>query len=118
MKKVLSLVVLLTLMMSITAQAAGPEARMPSISPSLTFSGTTATCSGTVYADNASDSVSVVVKLWDGSICKGTWTGSGSGSARAKGSVTVTRGKTYKMTIDTTIKGVAQPRQSITRTCP
>ena len=27
-------------------------------------------------------------------------------------------GKTYKLTVNATINGVAQPQQSVTRTCP
>lgn len=116
MKKVLSTVLLLSIMLSVSVQAAGPV-RAPSINHSLSFSGTTATCSASVRAE-PSDSVSVVAKLWSNGICRETWSGKGTGVARTGGTKTVSRGTSYTLTIDATINGVTQPRQSVTKTCP
>ena len=107
-KRVLALSLVLAVMMGIAAQAA--PARAPRLYPSLTFSGTTATCIASVRGDN--------VKLWKGASCLKTWTSSGTGSVSLSKTATVTSGKTYKLTVNATINGVAQPQQSITRTCP
>ena len=115
-KRVLALSLVLAVMMGIAAQAA--PARAPRLYPSLTFSGPTATCIASVRGDNATDSISMTVKLWKGASCLKTWTSSGTGSVSLSKTATVTSGKTYKLTVNATINGVAQPQQSITRTCP
>lgn len=110
----LSLVLLFTL--ALTAQAA--PMRAPGLDKSLSFSGTTATCKATVYGDHGTDTVSLTVKLWQGTTCLETWSASGTGYAKVNKTATVTRGKTYKMTVDFTVNGVAEPQLSITKTCP
>ena len=115
-KRVLALTLVLALVLGFTVQAA--PLRAPRLYPNLTFSGTTATCTESVRADNATDAVSMTVKLWQGASCLKTWTASGTGSASLSKTATVTKGKTYKLTVDAKINGVAQPQQSITRTCP
>lgn len=115
-KRVLALTLVLALGLGFTVQAA--PLRAPRLYPNLTFSGTTATCTASVRADNATDTISMTVKLWQGATCLKTWTASGTGSASLSKTTTVTRGKTYKLTVDATINGVAQPQQSVTRTCP
>jgi len=116
-KKILSLVLVLVFAFSISAYSAGPI-RAPRVTASLSFSGKTATCSGSVYADNRNDTVSVTVTLWSGNVCKGTWTKQGNYSARTSGTKAVTSGVTYTVKVNTTINGVTQPTKSVTRTCP
>lgn len=52
----LTLLLLLALMLPITAQAAP---RYPKVVPSISFSGTTATCKVTVRGDSTSDGISL-----------------------------------------------------------
>ena len=115
-KRVLALTLVLAFVLGLTVQAA--PLRAPRLYMNLTFSGTTATCSASVRADNATDTISMTVKLWQGATCLKTWTASGTGSASLSKTATVTRGKTYKLTVNATINGVAKPQQSVTRTCP
>lgn len=117
MKKVLSLVLLLAIVFSVSAQAAGPE-RIIRMTPSISFSGTTATCSADIRGNTASDTISCVVKLWRGNTCLNTWTASGTGRVTLERTRSVTRGETYKLTVDATVNGVAQPTKSVSRTCP
>lgn len=115
-RRVLALSLVLALVLGITAQAA--QIRAGQLQPTLSFSGTTATCKAVVVADNDADRISITVKLWDGAKIHSQWSTSGRGSINFRQTATVTRGKTYKLTVNATINGVAQPQQSVTRTCP
>lgn len=116
-KQGLALVMVLVMLMGVAAQATGPM-RAPSVKPELSFQGTTALCSALVRGNTTKDKVVATAKLWHGSICLGTWTKSGTSYVLVKGSAPVSKGKTYKLTVDYTINGVKQPQKAITRTCP
>lgn len=114
-KRIVVLSIVLMLLISVTAQAvAAPRAYG---TPSLTFSGTTASCSVKVTGKNANDSISVTMKLWDGSECIHTWTGSGTVLVSLSKTATVTKGHSYTLTVDAVIAGVSQPRTSAYGTC-
>ena len=110
----LTLLLLLALMLPITAQAAP---RSSSAKPSLSFSGTTATCKVTVYGTGTKDSISLTAKLWKGSECIATWTASGTGTLKVSKTKTVEKGSTYKLTADATVNGTKLPTASVTGTC-
>ena len=115
-KRVMVLSLILALILGISAQAV--QIRAVQLQPTLSFSGTKATCKTVVVADNDADRISITVRLWDGAKIHSQWSTSGRGSINFRQTATVTRGKTYKLTVNATINGVAQPQQSITRTCP
>lgn len=115
-KKAIALGLVLVFVLGVTVQAA--PMRVPRLSPSLTFSGTIAICKATVRADNASDSILVTAKLWNGTTCLRTWTESGKLLVQLEREAPVNKGKTYKLTVDATINGVKQPTQSVSKTCP
>ena len=115
-KRVMALTLVLVMLLGVTAQAAGP-AKKPVASPSITFSGTTATCSVMVRGDKSTDKVVMTAKLWNGSTCLKTWTASGTQRANLNKTATVSKGKTYQLTVDYTINGVKQPQKSTTKTC-
>lgn len=114
-KKVLALTLVLVFALGITAQAA--SARAATVTPALTFNGTTATCTVLVTGGAASDSISVTAKLYQGSTCVKTWTASGTRNVKLSKTATVEKGKTYKLTADATIGGVKQATRSVTGTC-
>jgi len=116
MKRVIPMILALVMLLSVAAQAAGPE-KIPSARPSLTFSGTTATCSARVRADNSADAISVTMKLWKGNSCLQTWNANGTGRVTVSKTATVTKGSAYKLTVDYTINGVKQTQKSVTNTC-
>lgn len=116
-KQLLALTLVFVMLLGVATQAAGPM-RAPSVKPELSFDGTTAVCSALVRGNTPKDKVVATAKLWHGSICLGTWTKSGTSYVLVKGSAPVSKGKTYKLTVDYTINGVKQPQKSITRTCP
>lgn len=110
----LTLLLLLALMLPITAQAAP---RSSSAKPSLSFSGTTATCKVTVYGTGTKDSISLTAKLWKGSECIATWAASGTGRLDFSKTKTVEKGGTYKLTADATVNGAKLSTASATGTC-
>lgn len=115
-KKTIALALALALVLGITAQAAQPWAVVGK--PSLSFSGTTAYCSGSARADNTNDTVVVIAQLYHGGEVLGTWKSTGKGYAKASGTAKVTSGKSYTLTVDVMINGVGQPRNMVTSTCP
>ena len=67
-KQLLALSLILVMLLGITAQASGP-AMLPAAQPSLSFSGTTASCRIIVRGDRSSDTLSATAKLWTGKTC-------------------------------------------------
>jgi len=90
------------------------------ISASLSFSGSTADCYGTV-SPSGNDSVSITVTLYKQSGSKwnsiDSWTGSSTGgsTAAAGGTATVSAG-TYKVVVVGNVGGKEYPTKSVTRT--
>lgn len=109
------LAVLIVLSIPMTAFAASP--RSLSIMPALTFDGTTANCSVTIVGDRITDDLSATIKLWRGTTCLATWTTSGEGYIFWDDTATVTRYRTYKLTVDVTINGVTKPQVYAEGTC-
>lgn len=119
-KSVLLLALILILSIPTTAHAAVPDELSPfvlKILPSLTFDGETAKCTVTIIGDNMSDTISVTLKLWQGSTCLATWSSSGTGYMQFSKTKNVTEGMQYKMTVDVTINGIAKPTYSIWGKC-
>lgn len=108
------MLLLLALALPITAQAAP---RSSSAKPSLSFSGTTATCKVYVRGNGGTDSISLTAKLWKGSECIATWTASGTGRLDFSKTKTVEKGSTYKLTADATVNGTKLSTASATGTC-
>lgn len=116
MKKTIALVTVVILLISalpLSAFAVTPRA--PSIYPTLTFNGTTATCGLIVTAEDT-DRITATVKLCRGSSVVATWTPSAVGSMAFYDYATVSRNATYTLTAQVYINGVAQAPASTTRT--
>lgn len=116
-RQLLAVSLVLVMLLGIAAQASGPM-KAPIAKPTLAFNGTTATCTAYVRGNSATDTVAATVKLWTGSTCLRTWTARAKTSVKIEETATVSRGKTYKLTVDYTVNGVKQPQKSVTRTCP
>ena len=78
---------------------------------------TTANCRVSVSADRSTDQISAVIQLWNGSTRIARWTDSGTGYLLFSNSATVSKGKTYELTVDVKINGVSKPQVSIEGTC-
>lgn len=107
-----AIILILAMPLSVAAQP-----RTIVIRPTLSFSGTTANCKGTVVGNNTSDHIEVLLKLMHGPYCVGTWYDSGYGFVIVQGSTTVIQGDAYELVIEATINNVKQPSASITDIC-
>lgn len=116
-KKIISLSLVLVFLLCIAAQASGPQ-KAPTAKPELSFENTTATCAATIRGDRPQDKIVATARLWAGSTCLKTWNRSGINFLFIKEKATITRGKTYTLTVDYTVNGIKQPQRSVTKTCP
>lgn len=91
--------------------------RVAVTTPSLTFSGITATCIANVVADDASDHIEVNMKLMWSDTCVASWTAHGDCFVTITKTVPVTYGRTYTLVVNTWINGIQQTTQSVTNTC-
>ena len=71
-----------------------------------------------IAAEQMTDDIDAVIKLWEGSRCIETWKRSSVGDLAFSGEASVTRGKTNKLKDDVNLEGKALPELSIERTCP
>ena len=116
MKKRLFLILtVLACVLATTAYAT--QERAADVLPSLSFSGTRATCYVSVMGDYDTDEIEVDVELWQGSTRVASWSDSGDGYVDSVRTVTVTKGKAYTLKAYATINGVDLPMAYITRTC-
>ena len=113
-KRILPILFVFLMVFSSTAYAASP--RVAPIVPGISFSGTTATCTVYIYAEQMTDDIDAVIKLWQGSRCIKTWEESSVGDLAFSGTATVSRGQTYQLTVDVTLAGETLPRFSIEKT--
>ena len=117
MRRAISVLLVLTLLVGIFAvPAMAAEPRATTAVATLDISGTTATCTLSAAADKTSDSVKAIIKLYRGSTCIATWSGSGDGYLFMSKPKTVTKGYTYKMTVSLTINGVSHHVNDIYKT--
>lgn len=117
MKKIAMLLAIVLLVAApLAVQAATPRAI--NISPGLSYTGTTANCSVGVFADNMSQEIEATIKLWHGTTCLETWYASGNGYLSWRDTATVTRGNTYRLSVDVTIDDRVLDQVYIDKTCP
>lgn len=114
-KRILPVMMALLLLLSVSVQAA--ESRAVTGTPSLSFSGTTATCEVMLRSGNSSDKFSATLTLKQGSSKIDSWTASGSGRVSISEQCSVKKGSTYTLTLSYTLNGVSQPAVSVNGTC-
>lgn len=115
MKKIITTLLVITLMAALAAAAYAEPMRAPSASPSLSFSGTTANCKVTVSEFNKQ--ISVTMTLWDGNTCIATWSDNGKSAVSLSGSCAVESGKSYTLKVSGTSGGSPLSVPSVTKTC-
>ena len=109
-KRILAMVSVLILMLTIPAYAV--QSRAPAVLPSLSFSGTKATCEVLVTADNYMDDIYLEIELWRGSVKIEDWTVSGEGFI----DFSVAKGNTYTLKVYAEINNVEITPVSLTKT--
>lgn len=106
-------ILVLIITMSVTVvSAASDDSRMISYHPSLSISGSTASCEA-IYYGQTDDNVKVTLTLKRGNARLNTWTASGQGFICMSESCTVTPGLTYTLVMNVTVNGVPKPSISV-----
>ncbi|MBO7339565.1 MAG: hypothetical protein J6U66_05805 [Lachnospiraceae bacterium] len=119
MKKVLALVIVLSVFAAVSFPVKAAEDRSASVFPGLSFSGTTATCSLRVYASHTTDTILAAVTLKHGSSTVKQWTNlTAYGTMNFSDTAPVSHGETYTMQVTLEINGVSYSVADITKTCP
>ena len=109
----LCLIIALAVAMCVPAYA---TMRAASISPSLSFSGTTANCRVNIM--DAGKNINATMSLWDGDALVDSWSGNGSTLVSITGSCNVVSGRTYTLTVEGTIGNVPFAATPVSRRCP
>lgn len=107
---------LVCILSSQTIQAA--EQRASYRLPSLSFQGTTATCSVVCRGNSKTDELDVTLTLYQGRSYVDSWSDSGKGSVILSKECQVVSGKTYRLEVSCSINGEEKPVESVTATCP
>ncbi len=119
MRKFIAILSAVILVLALSFPSKAANTAYVSAWPGLSFSGTTATCSLTVYAGYSTDSIEATVKLMHGSTTVKQWTNlTANGYLNFSDSANVTHGETYTLQITLKINGVAYTVADTTKTCP
>lgn len=115
MKKVIAIMLAAVIFVSLSITAFAEPLRAQKITPSLSFSGTTANCA--VSISGSVKSIVATMSLWDGSVCIESWPGSGTSLVLISGSCAVESGKTYTLKVSGTIDGISFPATPVSQKC-
>lgn len=91
--------------------------RMIAITPTLSFTDTTANCVVSIYDGSNDAEITAVISLKNGNNCIESWEESAVGYFYFSDTVSVTRGKSYTLSVDATINGKTYPTASTSNTC-
>ncbi len=113
-KGAILLVMALLLTMIVPAYAA--QTRTVRVTPSISFSGSMATCKAEIDAANTADVITATVTLWrDGSYVR-SWNATAMGTLSFTGTAAAVSGSSYRLVVAYSINGETKPSHSITRT--
>lgn len=107
--------VLTTLALPVYASAA--ESRAITIVPAISFDGTTATCNARIVGNTIDEELHATIRLYRGNTLVATWTAEGNGYIFFSKTKTVTKGYTYKLTVDLTVDGEACTQVYVENEC-
>ena len=110
-RRIIALVMLAVLVLAFTAQAAEP--RYSDNRPTLSISGTTATCEVDYKSANTSDTVKITLALWCGDNIVDSWTETGKGRVVMSETCRVVAGNTYDLVMMPVVNGVAKPTVTV-----
>ena len=114
MKRYFCILIAVALVLSISCYAVSTRAVYAY--PTLTFNGTQATCKATIIGQSTTDSIAATMYLYRGSTLIDSWSASGTGVLRMEGFATVSRNKTYTLTVNYSVNGITQDPVTISRT--
>lgn len=113
-KRFLALLLVMSVLFTVPVYAA--SARTVMVAPSIKFDGTQATCAMQITADKTTDQISATMELWQGNTLINSWSGSGTWILSLSRTTTVSKNKTYTLTVNYSVNGVAKNPVSISRT--
>lgn len=113
-KRIVSLVVLLALILAIPAYAASQ--RLVDVLPDVTFANNNATCTVEIYADRSNDQINATMELWQGTRRIDSWNDSDSGYLFMEETACVETNTTYKLVVNYSINGITKNPVTIYRT--
>lgn len=113
-KRVIACMLMLCMLVPVCAMAL--ETRAVFTRPTLSFDGTTAICECTVRG-NSGDEIEVTMSLYQGTTRIASWSDSGTRRVDMEKTKTVTKGKTYTLTVEATVNGKDIPETSVKGTC-
>ena len=117
MKRRLAAAILACLMtVALITSAYAAEARAITVSPILSFSGTTASCKLSVAKPGAA--IEATLELWSGNTLLASWSGTGTSRVIISKTKTVTRGQSYTLKAHGTVGGATLTVAPVTKTCP
>ena len=115
-RKFLAVLLVVLLAFPINAQAVMP--RVISAAPSISYNGTTATCSATIIANSSTDTIQATLTLYHGTSITTRWTASGQGYLHTSRDVVVIRGWTYRLEVEYTVNGKQMTTAMVEKECP
>ena len=102
-------------MLFVTSTQALAAEKAVTVTPKLTFSGTTATCKVSVCQPGKT--ISATLELWHGSTCIASWSDTDTSHLVISKTKTVVSGQTYTLKVSGTIGGVPFTGTNVTGTC-
>ena len=113
LKRILLTIVLVSILASSSVMSAA--VRAISVTPTLTFTGTTAYCS--VRINEIGKQIEATLELWHGTILVDSWSGSATSYWVIARNHSVISGQTYTLKVSGTIDGIPFTGNSVTKTC-
>ena len=115
MKRAISILSVLALVFMMCVSAYAIEPRATTVSPTLSFSGTTANCK--VIITSYGDDVEATMELWNGNTLVDSWSDEGTTALTITGSCRVIKGVTYTLKVSGTAGGRVFESSPISKTC-
>lgn len=112
-QRLVLMLLLVSLCMSVSVFAAAKDI---SIKPTLSFSGTTATCM--VIINESEKQIHATMRLWNGNTLVDSWSDSATSRLILSDTITLVSGKNYTLTVSGTIDGVHFTGTPVSKTCP
>ena len=114
MKRLLGIVIVVAVLLAIPSYAF--LMRNIDVYPDITFSGSEAICSVCIYGDLMTDQISATMVLKRGNTLIGSWSANDVGILEMEEFATVSRNKTYTLTVNYSVNGITQDPVTISRT--
>ena len=115
MKRRIFLMLLVVVMLFSASTQAYAATQAVTVTPTLTFSGTTATCKVNIY--KYGKSINATLELWRGNTLIASWSDTATSHLLISETKTVVKGQTYTLKVSGTIGGVSFTGTSVTKTC-